>query len=357
MRLELQYAEFHPDQVEKIGEVDLEQALKIIHSYPWDREFDKIKKRTKERLTSTVPNVSIKNPDKEILIVSARDQNNFIVEVLTPTHRGEQIIPINSFDNKRGLTTEAIVTKFYDGTIKKIIKLKPLTLPTTNDIGVYKLAEYPLFVSGFTAGILILILIFDFWANGFTSKALPAIYFVGLIILLIGSQAIVTVQYILNDWGKEVSFDNDGLIIKQKGKEVKINKSEITQIAVIENDGSKYLRSYKYARIKTKDGKAFIVTSFIMEPMDIVNKLKVNHKEESVFFLPTIKLDIQSEKEKQKIKREREKKRMEFLENFKDYEESKLRQIIGNKKNYADYAVEAAIEILESRKKLQRPTM
>lgn len=355
LELELQYAEFHPDQVEKVGQVDLDQALKIIHSYPWDREFEKIEERTMEDLTSTVPNVSIKNKDKEILIISARDKNNFIVEVLTPTHRGEKIIPINSFDNKQGLTTEDIVTKFYEGTIKKILKLKPLTPTVTNDTGVYKLAEYPLFVSGLTAGILILILIFDFWANGLTSKALPAVYFVGVIILFISAQGIVTVQYILNDWGKEVSFDNEGLIIKQKGNEVKIKKSDIEQIAVVENDGSKYLRYYKYARIKTKDGKAFIVTSFIMEPMHIVNKLKVNHKEDSVFFLPTIRLDIQSEKEKQKIKRDKEKKKTEFLENFKDYEDSKLRQIIGDKKSYADYAVEAATEILERRKKITAP--
>ncbi len=127
LELELQYAEFHPDQVEKVGPVDLGQALKIFHSYPWDKEFEKIEERTKENLTSTVPTVSIKNRDKEILIVSARDKNNFIVEFLTPTHRGEYIIPINSFDNKQGLTTEAFVTMFYAGTIKKALKLKPLT--------------------------------------------------------------------------------------------------------------------------------------------------------------------------------------------------------------------------------------
>jgi hypothetical protein len=350
LELELQYAEFHPDQVEKVGQVDLGQALKVIHSYPWDREFEKIEERTKEDLTSSVPNVSIRNGDKEILIVSARDKNKFIIEFLTPTHRGEQIIPINSFDYKQRLTTEDFVTKFYDGTIKKTLELKPITPTATNNIGVYKLTEYPLFISGFIFGILALILIFDFWTNGFTSKALPAVYFVGLIILMIGSLAIVTVQYIVYDWGKEVSFENEALIIKQKGKEVKIKKSEIEQIAVIENDGSRYLRYYKYARIKTKDGKAFIVTSFIMEPMDIVNKLKVNHKEESVFFLPIINLDIQSEKEKEKIKRVREKKKIDFLENFKDYEDSKLRQIIRDKKSYADYAVEAATEILERRK-------
>lgn len=350
LELELQYAEFHPDQVEKVGQVDLDQALKIIHSYPWDREFEKIEKRTKEDLTSTVPNISIKNREKEILIVSARDNNNFIVEVLTPTHHGEKIIPINSFDNKQGITTEEIITKFYEGTINKKIKLKPLTPTLTNDNSVYKLRDYPLFISGLTAGIIILILIFDFLSNGFTSKALPAIYFVGMIFLFIGSQAIVTVQYILNDWGKEVSFDNEGLIIKQKGKEFKIKKSDIEQITVIQNDNSKYLRHYKYARIKTKDNKAFIITSFIIEPMLIVNRLKVNHKEESVFFLPTIRLGIQSDKEKLKVKLNREKKKTEFLENFKDFDDAKLRQIIRDKKSYADYAVEAATEILEKRK-------
>ncbi len=354
LALELQYAEFHPDQVEKVGQVDLDQALKIIHSYPWDREFEKINERTKENLTSTVPNIAIKNKNKETLIISARNNENFIVEFLTPTHRGEQIIPINSFDNKQALTTEDIVAKFYEGTIKKAIKLKPLTTTGTNHIDVYKLREYPMFISGLTIGILTLILIFDFWTNGLTSKALPALYFVGLMTLMMGFSAIVTIQYLFNDWGKEVSFDQDGLTIKQNGKEVKIKRSDIIQVAVIENESHRSLRYYKYARIKTKDDKAFIVTSFIMEPMDLVDKLKVNHKEEAVF-LPKIRFDIQSEKEREKIKRERGRKKIEFLENFKDYEDSKLKQIIRDKKNYADYAVDAATEILERRKKITAP--
>jgi hypothetical protein len=351
LELELQYAEFHPDQVEKVGQVDLERALKIIHSYPWDREFEKIEERTKEDLTSTVPNVSIKNRDKETLIVSARDKNNFIIEFLTLTHRGEQIIPINSYDNKQGITTEGIVTMFYEGTIKNVLKLKPLPPATATDTRVYKLKEYPVFMSGLTFGILALILIIDFWSNGLTSKALPGVYFVGLVILMISVDAILTIQYILNDWGKDVSFENEDLLIRQKGKQIKLTKSEIEQIAVIENDGSRHLRNYKYARIKTKDGKVFIVTSFIMDPMDIVNKLKVNHKEESVFFLPTINRSLQSEKQKQKLKRDREKKKIEFLDHFKDFDDSKLRQIAGDKKGYADYAVDAATEILERRKK------
>ncbi len=349
LELELQYAEFHPDQVERVGLVDYDQAIKIIHSYPWDREFAKIEERTKEDLTSTVPNVAIKNKNKEILIVSARDIDHFIIEFLNPTHRGELIIPINSYDNKQGLTVDDVVSKFYEGTIKKVFKLKPITATATNDIDVYKLREYPLFMSGLTVGILTLILIFDFWSNGLTSKALPAIYLVGFIIFSMGFSAIVTVQYLLNDWGKEVSFGQEGVTINQKGKEIKIKKSDIDQIAVIENDNHRTLRNYKYARIKTKDGQALIVTSFIMEPMDLVNKLRINHKEESVY-LPTINFDIQSEKEKDKIKRDREKRKTEFLENFKDYEDSKLRQIIGDKKGYAEYAIEAATEILEKRK-------
>lgn len=349
LELELQYAEFHPDQVEKTGPVDLDQALKIIYSFPWDREFQKIEERTREDLTSTVPNVSIKNRNKEILIVSARDNSNFIVEFLTPTQRGEQIVPFNTFDNKQGLTIEDIVAKFYDGSIKKTLKLKPLKLVETKGGDVYRLKEYPLFVAGLIAGTLTLILIIDFWANGLTSKALPAIYLVGVIIVLIGFSAMITLQYLANDWGKEVSFEDGVIIIKQKGQEIKIRKSDIDQVTIVGNEHNRRLSSYSYARIKTKDSKAFVVTSFIMEPMDLVNKLKVNHKEESVF-LPTIRFDIHSEKEKEKIRRESEKKKIEFLENFKNYDDSKLRQIISDRKSYTEYAVDAATEILKQRK-------
>jgi len=354
--LTLQYTDFHPDQVDKIGLVDLDQALKIIHSYPWDREFEKIEARDKDNLTSTIPNISLKNKDKEILIISALDKDNFIIEFQNDTHSGEMIIPSNSFDNKQGFSTEDLIAKFYDDTLKPVLKLKPIIRNEIDAIKVYRLREYPLFISGFTVAILTLILIFDFGSSGFTSKALPAIYFVGLIILSMSFSALLTVQYLLTDWGKQVSFEQDGsLTIKQKGKDIKIKRSDIDQIAIVENNTNhRTLRFYKYARIKTKDGKAFIITSFIIEPENLVNKLRVNHKDESVF-LPTIDYDILSEKQKENIKRDREKKRAEFLETFMDYQDSKLRQIITDKQSYADYAVEAATQILEMRKKLQHP--
>ncbi|MCZ8353090.1 MAG: hypothetical protein O9340_00035 [Cyclobacteriaceae bacterium] len=350
LELELQYVEFHLDQVEKVGQVDLAQALKIIQSYPWDREFQKIEERTIENLTSTVPSIAIKNKDKETLIISARDKDFFIIEFLTPTHRAEKIIPVNSFDNTQGLTIKDIVERFYKKTAKKDFKLKQITPTKTTEIDVYKLRDYPIFISIFITGLLTLILVLDFWANGLTAKALPAIYFVGLIILTIGFTAIITIHYLINDWGKEVSFESDSIIIKQRGNEIKIKRSDIIEVVIVENENHRNLRYYKYARIRTIDNKAFIVTSLIMQPIDLVNKLKVNHKEESVF-LPIVKLNIQSEKEKKRIKLKREKMKIEFLENFKDYEDSKLRQIIGDKRKYADYAIEAANEILEKRKK------
>jgi hypothetical protein len=71
--IEIQYAHFHPDQVESVGSADFEQALKIIQSFTWEKEFEKIERRDLQGLTSTVPNVAIKNAPKETLIISARD--------------------------------------------------------------------------------------------------------------------------------------------------------------------------------------------------------------------------------------------------------------------------------------------
>jgi hypothetical protein len=66
--------------------------------------------------------------------------------------------------------------------------------------------------------------------------------------------------------------------------------------------------------------------------------------------LPTIYYDIQSEKENKNESRIREKKKAEILLKFKNYENKKLRQIIQDSNSYADYAIEAAREILEKRK-------
>jgi hypothetical protein len=351
--LELQYADFHPDQVDKVGLVDLDQALNIIHSYPWDREFEKMKERDRDNLTSTIPAISLKNNDKEIVIISARDRDSFIIEFKNATHSGELIIPHNSFENQQGFSTEELIARFYDNTLKATLTLKPLTRAEKDETKIFELREYPLFISGLTVAILTLILIFDLASNGLTAQALPAVYFVGIIMMSMGFSALLTVQYLLTDWGKQISFEQDGVLtIKQKGKEVKLKRSEIDHVAVVENNNNhRTLRYYKYARIKTKDGKALIVTSFIMEPLDLVNKLKMNHKEESVF-LPTINYDLLSEKQKEKIKRDKEKKKNEFLEKFKNFEDSKLRQLIADKKSYTDDAIEAATVVLERRKKV-----
>src|SRR6478735_5416118 len=166
LEVELQYAEFHPNQVEKVGQVELNQALKIIHSYPWDREFEKIEERTKKDLTSTIPSVSIINKEKEILIVSARDKDSFIVHFQNSSHHAELIVANNSFNNKQGFSTEDIVTEFFEGTIKNSLKLKALAPKGIDNVSVYKLREYPLVISILTFVVLALILIIDFSSNG-----------------------------------------------------------------------------------------------------------------------------------------------------------------------------------------------
>jgi hypothetical protein len=353
LELEIQYADYDPDQVDRIGAVELDHALKVIDSYPWEKEFAKIDERAKGNLTSTVPNVTIRNRENELLTISARDKDNHIIEFQGRTQRGELIIPINRFDNRTGFTTAEIVSRFYDGLIKESIKLRPNTKLDTTVMGnVYKVRDYPVFISGVTVVVLTLILVLDFWANGLTRDALPAVYFIGAIIASMGFSALLTIQYLITDWGKDVSFGSDGSItIKNRRSTVTIARGDIDQVCIVENESHRTLSNYKYARIKTKSGKAFIVTSFVMEPIDLVNKLRINHKDESVF-LPTISLDIVSAREKERLRRNKEKKRIEFLEVFKEYDDSKLRQIVQDKKNYADYVVEAAEQILENRKRL-----
>jgi hypothetical protein len=81
------------------------------------------------------------------------------------------------------------------------------------------------------------------------------------------------------------------LIITQKNNVVKLLKKDIDHIVIVENEGHRTLGYYKYARIRTKNQKSFIVTSFIIEPIELISRLKVNHKEESVF-VPLINYDI-----------------------------------------------------------------
>lgn len=344
--IELQYAEFHPDQVEKIGKADLDQALKVIHNFPWTREFEKIDDRASQNLTSTAPSVTIRK-GQEMLIVSAKPNDTFVVELLTRTHQGELLIRSGA---PGAFTLEKALAMFYEGTIQQVIRLRALKHPATSISSRSEFGALRIFFSYAVVVLMFLILMIDLIGNGFTKDALPAFVFIVLLGFFYGLPASLLIQYFLSDRSKEITADHEGLVIRHGGETVTIARDLISEVTIVSGEGNRLTQEFSYTRIKTLDGKAWIITCFVVAPLQLVNQLRVNHKEVNQFF-PWITRDLISKKEQARIVRRKEIKKLEFLETFKDYKDSQLRSIINDPKNFADYAIQAASDILAKRKK------
>ena len=350
--LNVQYAHFQPDEAQSIGPADLHQALEVLKTFPWETEFDIISERTAKNLTSGIPNIALRRPDNEVLIIAARDLGSFIIEYRDSTHQASLIVPHNSYENTTGLTVERIVADFYSGSLRKKLHLKRHATAAPDDQHRFKVSDFPLFAIGLTTGILILILLLSFWHNGFTEKSLMAVYFVGAIALAGALPFTLSMQYLRYDWGKELVFGADGtLSITQSGRSIVLRRADLACVTVVENPSDRFLRDYKYSQIMTRAGEIIVVTSFVIDPMRLVNKLHVHHREHNVL-LPFVK---ERDKGNENVRRQKyyEEQKKEFLKAFAGHSDSKLRSIIGDR-SYADYAVDAARDILDSRTELSR---
>ncbi len=173
-----------------------------------------------------------------------------------------------------------------------------------------------------------------------------------IILIIIGAPFILSITYLYTDLTKKV-FINESLkqiIIIKKGKKAIITQSDIVEsylIKVIKRRGTWHKFPYfKYLLLVLKERERVYITNLLVEPESLIELLNIDCKlthRNVPFISKSYGEDVLTSKEF-------EEKVLEFEHNFKDHTDSMLLNIVKQKKDYTDYAREAASRILEKRK-------
>jgi hypothetical protein len=174
------------------------------------------------------------------------------------------------------------------------------------------------------------------------------------LILLSSPPLLLSITYFYADLTKKVFLDETlkQIIIKKRGKEIVISQDEIMDSFCVQvDDFWNYRRGYKFPMYKyimlvLKERKRVVITNLLCEPEMIKSSMNLSCKliySNVPFINWTLGAGVLTTKEY-------EVKVLEFENNFREHSNSMLADIIHQKKVYADYAIEAAIRILNKRR-------
>ena len=172
-----------------------------------------------------------------------------------------------------------------------------------------------------------------------------------LTIIIFGPSFILAVTYLYQDLTQKVYIDEHQkqIIIRQKGNEIRISRQDIVEYFLVRVN-EKHLHSYRYRPfnyilIVLKERQKIIITNLLIKPEYIIQFFNLY----STILEKNIPFIERSLGDRNLTSEEFENKVNEFINTFLNYSESELKQIICQKKEYADYARAAASRILSSK--------
>ena len=346
-----QYVNFDPEQVEKSGsKIGLEKAISLFQSFPWDEQFAKASAREELKLSSVLPGIYFYKSEKHFLSIYAQDNDGFIIHYEKDNYCDDLFISNNIFGKPENLTVEGIIESFYSDSIESLINVFP------------KKKEYPekkcLFEINYRKSktfrpLLFLLIPLVMVFQGVLESKVFIVSFAlveAVILIFILPNLLLNFSYWKNDSDQSILIDseNNSIEIKKGTCLNKISKHEIVACDFVHVPYSQRgWNEYSYLRLKTTD-KTFIVTHFTVDPVELLNLLKIHFKDVEVFY-PSLDYEIVSEKEQERIRKTFENRKKEFLDRYSDYPNGKLIEIINDPSKYADYAIAAAKEILGKR--------
>ncbi|NEM98945.1 hypothetical protein [Pontibacter burrus] len=200
--------------------------------------------------------------------------------------------------------------------------------------------------------LLILPFILGYSAYAYPGNLGTTLIFSGMLMLpYILPELYLNYQYWKNDY-------NQVLTIDLSKREVEITKGDTTARFSVEEvvscdfinvrPGTRIYRDHAYLRIKTLD-ENYIITHLTVRPEVLLGELRLSFNDYDVFF-PNLDYEKISSKQKAKNQAYFEGKKHEFLKRYDALQESELEEILKDRGRYADYAVEAAFEILNKRR-------
>lgn len=161
-------------------------------------------------------------------------------------------------------------------------------------------------------------------------------------------EIIVAVSYIIEDHNKKIYLDkeNQRLIVKHKGEEVRVSQSDIVKSYHVESRRRGVI-GYEYVLLILPERKKVYITNLFCKSKDIISLFSLSCVNMQ-YMLPRIDRTIGNAF---LTTEEHEEKVNEFRNIFKNHSDDELYHILRNRKDYAIYAVKAAQILLKERGK------
>lgn len=296
----IQKVDFFIDQVEERGLVNLDQAINVFQSFPFD---DQLKEARERELTSCLPTVTFKSADGKTLSIWAEDDKGFSFYY----DNGKQISNFylsNDFEkNPQGLAAEEFIDLFFNETIEQELDL--IDKEEENDEeeipAIVKKASNSKIVS-FSFGdtvkyklylwtlpwLALALFIFKVDAEknfelGWGMHLLFAFFWL--------PSTIIHLSYWLKNSGAVVSINTKTKTItyEKDGHQIEFTRDDIHLCEINETRSYKAAwNGYRYIWFVLKDKRQVVITNFITEPENIINALKPNYKvdKRTIPFLP-----------------------------------------------------------------------
>jgi hypothetical protein len=293
----IQKVDFFTDQVEEMGQVDLDGAIEAFQKFPFN---DQLKEAQKRELTSCLPTITFKSNENKTLGIWAKDDKGFFLHYDNGTEVADFYLSNDFEKNPEGFAVEEFIEQFIKDTIEQSLSLvdknieegnlsKPRRKHSEKTVtfsfsDTNKLKPFLWIVPYLSLALLLLLtdLTHKFVFGWSVHLILGFLWFPGII---------VHISYWFKNHNSTVTIDPKAKTIeyRKNGQSIKFNRNDIFNCELNVSRGFwPPWNSYCYLWIVLKDHKQIVITNFITDPETIINSLKLNFKTDrrSIPFLP-----------------------------------------------------------------------
>ena len=358
IRLQIQLPEKDLQDYVDYGFVELSEAKEVLSDFDWKKHYDIITKRNEEGIESSNIELFFTNSNEgKKLWIQVFDIGEFSVTFYDGKKQKDYDVYDSYGDDNEESNLVKIVSDFY---LQKLVATDE-TIDTEqnvseslskNTIGKYNPWKhyYPLLV--FFAPIFFLLFMLN---KGMDEGATETLIIFSTIIIIYNSPFLfIFIQYLNKPKVQSVTLvrDETAIIVKYKNKQRKVHKSEIQELVFVHCAGSKMSWS-ALANISfmKKGGEVFYLTSlsFSKEELELIIKhLKINKREFKTYF-QFVKSKQYFNRLKHELKNVATKD--ELREQYVNYSDKQLQDIISNPNEYQALAIEMAKKEIQNRKR------
>ncbi|MBL7901489.1 MAG: hypothetical protein JNK73_05790 [Bacteroidia bacterium] len=292
----VQFSENYTDEFIQKGPIDKEKAVEEFQLFPWDKEIDDYKRRDDN---PTVPKIIFNSDDNRQLVLASTSNKGYEAEYTNILTNKFSNFYLSSNFEKKNYTPEEIIEFFFDNTLEEHIDLKDIPKPIEKKPADKKSPdnlEYnfrPSFRPLFSFN-------FFFWLGlsvcyillAFKEPSLPkwVLFFFAITWPI---PIMVHLTYYLKNSGAKVIIDkrNHDLTYIKGSQEIKFNRDDIfrCQVTYSKNTRWSLCDDYSYVWFILHDRTYIVITHFVADPNEIVEKLNCKFETRaSGAFLPII---------------------------------------------------------------------